>query len=274
VRVESRSVPPPNYTQCPNVFYDEIMPEIETMAEMKVTLVVIRQTFGWHREEHKLTLDLLEALTGMNRQQVVAGVKAAMARGYIGRRKVGQAYLYGLRVKGYEDHTPSQYENHTPLKESKKESITKANAFEGNPKNVGLEKYITDRMYEAYKAAGFPKWNDKEYGFHVQRAKVLIEDIPDLLDEEIERLPKFFVDYYTDWNPKADAVSSLREMRRRAAREDSAARREPDVERPSTWQQRKEAEEEEAKQEAKRQYDLKYPTYGTRSDGSWGVKES
>ena len=36
----------------------------------------------------------------------------------------------------------------------------------------------------------------------------------------------------------------------------------------------KEAKDEEAKVEAKREYDARYPTYGTRSDGSWGRKDT
>ncbi len=39
---------------------------------------------------------------------------------------------------------------------------------------------------------------------------------------------------------------------------------------PMSWKERK---EEEERLEAKRKYDAKYPTYATKSDGSWGVAE-
>lgn len=94
-----RRVSPPNYTQLPNQLLDEVMPDVGTLAELKVTLAIARQTFGWHREEQLVSLTQLEQLTGLSRQSVQAGVQAALERGFVGRRQKGKAYVYGLRVK-------------------------------------------------------------------------------------------------------------------------------------------------------------------------------
>ena len=106
----SRAIPAPNHTQTPNAFFDEMLAEIDTMSELKVTLVIIRQTFGWHKDADFVSLTQLEEMTGMERQQVVAGCKAAIARGYVWREKVGGRNQFGLNVEGdggeYDDNTP------------------------------------------------------------------------------------------------------------------------------------------------------------------------
>lgn len=88
----------PNYTQAPNEFLDAILPEIDTLGELKVTIAIIRQTFGWHRKSAGLTLTKLEKLTGLRREAVNNGVAAAMERGYVTREKEGRSFCYALNV--------------------------------------------------------------------------------------------------------------------------------------------------------------------------------
>lgn len=90
---------PPNHTQTPNEFYDETMLEIDSLSEMKVTCAIIRQTFGWHREEKELSHSMLVALTGLSKPSVNEGIQAGLRRGTISRRKVGNTYTYKLVVK-------------------------------------------------------------------------------------------------------------------------------------------------------------------------------
>jgi hypothetical protein len=82
-------IPAPNYTQAPNVLLDELLPEIGTLAELKVTLVVVRHTIGWHEDERKLSLSELEERTGLSRRSVIDGIKAGLERGTIERRIEG-----------------------------------------------------------------------------------------------------------------------------------------------------------------------------------------
>ena len=88
----------PNYTQAPNAFFDDLLPEIDTVTELKVTLAVMRNTMGFHRKEHEMSLSYLEKATGLSRPAVVDGLKRAMNRGTVARRKVGQSYKYRLNV--------------------------------------------------------------------------------------------------------------------------------------------------------------------------------
>lgn len=92
-------VPPPSYTPVPNLILDEVMPHA-TPAELKVTLAIARATFGWKIEERLLTNAELCELTGLSRQSVTDGLKAAEKRGYVGKRHAGgNRWLFGLRVK-------------------------------------------------------------------------------------------------------------------------------------------------------------------------------
>jgi phage replication O-like protein O len=94
-----RAFDAPNYTQAPNAFFDLLVVEIDTLAELKVTLAIIRATFGWHKDEDELSFTQLEERTGLSRQSVNDGVGAALERGYVQRRKQGRSFLYRLEVK-------------------------------------------------------------------------------------------------------------------------------------------------------------------------------
>jgi len=78
------AVEKPNYTQVPNVILDIFMSEMEG-SELKVTLAIARQTFGYHRDRHNLSLSDLQKLTGLSRQGVVNAVDALMKCGLITR---------------------------------------------------------------------------------------------------------------------------------------------------------------------------------------------
>ncbi len=221
------SIPAPNYTQAPNAFFDDILPEITSLSELKVTLAIMRQTFGWHKAEDRISLSQLEELTGLSRESVADGIKRAMKRGTVGRRKVGQGYVYGLRVTSQESRPPEAAtsqefrpvtsQEFRPTKETGKESV-EANASSGKPQTpsvVSMEKYVTDRLYEAMRESGY-RLPSSDFGFHLGRAKdMLAKDSP--TDEEVEALPEAFVRLWKI-KGKADAQSALMELRRQKAR--------------------------------------------------------
>ena len=93
----------PNHTQTPNSFFDEILRDIDTMAELKVTLAIIRQTIGWHRKRVCYGIAKIERLTGMARNSVIAGAQAAERRGTIRRLEGAGEAQWELVI----DDTPS-----------------------------------------------------------------------------------------------------------------------------------------------------------------------
>lgn len=95
---DKTTIPAPNYTQIPNVFLDEVLPKITSMSELKVTLAIMRQTFGYHKKHDRISLSQLETFTGLSRSSVMDGINAGIERGTIERRKAGLSYFYRVQV--------------------------------------------------------------------------------------------------------------------------------------------------------------------------------
>lgn len=91
------SIQAPNYTQTPNEIF-ELMPLMDE-AELRVTLAIVRETFGWHRKQSKLSLSRLMKLTGLSRQGVINGIEAGMNRRTLGREPEGDSFRYFLVVE-------------------------------------------------------------------------------------------------------------------------------------------------------------------------------
>jgi hypothetical protein len=91
----------PNYTMVPNKLF-ELMPRMKE-AELRVTLAIVRQTFGYidadtgkRKAEDELSLTQLEHKTGLSRQAVVNGTSQGLERGTLARRPVGNSFAYHL----------------------------------------------------------------------------------------------------------------------------------------------------------------------------------
>jgi hypothetical protein len=69
----------PNYTQAPNDLFDWL-PDMGE-AELRVTLVLVRWTFGFHRDGTKLSIRKLAEAAGLSRQGALDGAQQAQKRG-------------------------------------------------------------------------------------------------------------------------------------------------------------------------------------------------
>ena len=75
---------PHTWTQPPNMIYADFG-QMET-AELRCTLVLIRETYGYHRQATKLTYDdFLRLTTIKSKATIGAGLKAVARRGYFKR---------------------------------------------------------------------------------------------------------------------------------------------------------------------------------------------
>ena len=74
----------PNYTQTPNELFDTHMPLMK-LAELKVTLALVRRTIGWHKEGPiPMSVADFMAATGLTSENSVrTGIKNGIARGTI-----------------------------------------------------------------------------------------------------------------------------------------------------------------------------------------------
>lgn len=132
----------PNYTQVANLILDDLM-RYMSGAELKVTLAIARQTFGYHRERYALTISDLETLTGLSRPAVVEAVSDGERRGMICREVVDGRTTYSLVINDEvlavkKESLPVKKVNHDDGKESLPSAVKKVNrrSKESLPKSV------------------------------------------------------------------------------------------------------------------------------------------
>lgn len=76
----------------------DILPDIKTMAEIKVTIVAIYMTLRVGAMEAVISISDFEALTGMDHKGVKRGIDRAIERGTITRTPFGNTFLYRLNI--------------------------------------------------------------------------------------------------------------------------------------------------------------------------------
>ena len=83
-------ISPPNYTQSPNVCFDEIFKTLKE-GELRVILVIIRQTFGWHKAADRISLSQLSEKSGMERKSVCRSLNSLIEKKLIIKNKFGDS---------------------------------------------------------------------------------------------------------------------------------------------------------------------------------------
>ncbi|MBE3085598.1 MAG: replication protein, partial [Bacteroidetes bacterium] len=76
------------HTQVPNKLFDELIPTLKE-GELRVILVVMRQTYGWHKIWDRISITFLMKKTGMCRQSVCLAVRNLIKKGMINKKKSG-----------------------------------------------------------------------------------------------------------------------------------------------------------------------------------------
>jgi phage replication O-like protein O len=108
----------PNYTQTPNDLFDHWLPLLKEV-ELKVLLVIMRKTFGWHKTRDYISLSQLEQLTGCSQTNILKSIKTLIEKGLISKEVVGkigsQTTYYQLIVNEDSNNSyPSQIIRGTP----------------------------------------------------------------------------------------------------------------------------------------------------------------
>jgi len=124
----------PNYTQTPNDLFDSLMKGMSE-AELKVTLAVIRGTFGYHRTAFKMSLAKLAKLTGLSENGAIAGAEAAEKRGTIKRIIEGKRSTIWVAIT--ETTSPSEVELPHPVRQF-------GETTSPSEEQLGLKKAIKD----------------------------------------------------------------------------------------------------------------------------------
>jgi hypothetical protein len=96
--------PRPNltgYTALPNEFFDEVLPNITSMSELKILLAVFRKTYGWvkaidqntgqpiYKLEDEISYSQFELLTGLSSTSIANGLDRAIKDKYLEKTQQG-----------------------------------------------------------------------------------------------------------------------------------------------------------------------------------------
>lgn len=79
----------PNYTQTPNEFFDVLLPTLKE-GELRILLVIMRQTFGWQKKWDKISASQFEKKTGMDDRSVYRSLKSLVEKRLIIKHKKGE----------------------------------------------------------------------------------------------------------------------------------------------------------------------------------------
>jgi phage replication O-like protein O len=88
----------PNYTQIPNEMLDDWLHKLG-LAELKLLMVIMRKTFGWHKLRDRISLSQLEEITGLERKHISKASKSLIEKGLITKTVEGKK---GLQNTFYE----------------------------------------------------------------------------------------------------------------------------------------------------------------------------
>jgi hypothetical protein len=74
--------------------FEEILPEIRTLGELKVLIIVLARYLQAGLDAQPLTFDQIQEATGLARQTAYDGVQRCLLKGTLRRRKVAGTYAY------------------------------------------------------------------------------------------------------------------------------------------------------------------------------------
>lgn len=180
----------PNFTQTPNVFYDEIMADLG-YAELKCLLYIFRRTYGFHKQSDRISLsqfvDGIEGLdkgTGLAKKNVYPALESLVEKKLVKKDTSGNTTRYSLYLleplKVGTQSTQNRYAKYpevgtqSTIQKKEKESIQKKELAEDKlPHKIIDDKDDSSKISEVIKE--FSEINPackKMYGNTTQRQAV------------------------------------------------------------------------------------------------------
>lgn len=158
----------PNFTQTPNVLFDDWLPKL-SFVELKVLMVIMRKTFGWHKVRDQISLSQLENLTGARREAIIKATKSLEKNGLIVKTKVGKKgseNTYYELVITEDSNNSYQYDQRTPpstMNVPTKETLTKEikkNTKKKAPAAPPITLNAQERKFEGIRPEDLQMWQD------------------------------------------------------------------------------------------------------------------
>ena len=126
-------IPQSNYTQVPNVFFDDILEGLN-LAETKVLLAIMRKTFGWQKQIDRISYSQIVKMTGLSKVSISSGIKSLEEKDIIFVVRKGQKSYYSVKVYSETGKEGLQVSN----EESEREMIAQLSSFTSTGKE-GLQ---------------------------------------------------------------------------------------------------------------------------------------
>jgi phage replication O-like protein O len=87
-------------TQVPNIVFDTLLPTL-TESELKVLLVIVRQTYGWHKERDWISHSQFVKKTSLSRRSVSSALKSLSSKNIVSITDFkGEPLYYSWERKG------------------------------------------------------------------------------------------------------------------------------------------------------------------------------
>lgn len=180
-------VPVPNFTQTPNILFDDWLPKLG-MAELKVLMVIMRKTFGWHKIKDRISLSQLQQITGLERTHVIKGVKGLVEKSLIIKMVTGKK---GSQETYYELVVADNSNNFDQCRKDTPPSVVK----------TPTKETLTKEKERREEAAPPPPPS-----FYIHKRVMMVSEKFDKLVEEfgIDKIKEMMerLDEYADINPK------------------------------------------------------------------------
>jgi DNA-binding transcriptional ArsR family regulator len=107
------------YTEFNHAIFDEMLSQIDNLAELKIVMYVHRHTIGWSQTEVHISVqefmtgrksrsgEPLDRGTGLSERSVQNGIKKAVEDGYITRRQEGTRVYFSLKMAQDNQQAPA-----------------------------------------------------------------------------------------------------------------------------------------------------------------------
>lgn len=156
-------LPQSNYTQVPNRILDH-MHDLEG-SEFKVIMLIVRQTIGYHRREHQLSLSFLQSKTGLSRQGVINATESLLEKNWITKQKSGQSFLFGINLEPINNEVVNSVDQNTPTSQlSRPEVVNSVDYLE--PKLVNSVDTYKERSSKEKERNDLPLFERQEITQH------------------------------------------------------------------------------------------------------------
>ena len=162
----------PTYTQTPNDLFDHWLPHLGEI-ELKVLLVIMRKTFGWHKADlrDRISISQLEKLTGSTPSNILKAVNFLVSKGLILKEVLGsigkQVTYYQLVVNEDSNNSyPCRNERGTPpdsgvTKETTKEKKQQQCIDKKIPPESGGSQIAAVSLTSSFEKSSSPEILDK-----------------------------------------------------------------------------------------------------------------